>query len=567
MYFRIPGCLCLALTLFFGVAAVQAKSPDSEKAAVPAASAEKKIEKKKSEKKSGKKKAEKKKEQSKKDETKNVDKKPEAKTPPVQTEQKSAPPVKPSPAKAPEQPAAKPAKPTPPTYTVKKDVLKIQIEIEGAFEAEEMIELALQPEEWSSLKVLEAVPHGTKVKKGDVVLKLDPEKLDDVLTDVRRELQLMEIALKENREELAAREKTTPLDLEAGQRGQRNAQEDQKYYFDIARAEALKSADYYLKYMKNSLEYERQELAELEKMYKADDLVEETEKIVLQRQRDRVEQMEFYLHQEEIDRDRFLKYTLPRRDEQVTDAMGRQSIQWQKAKIDLPLALDQKRLEVKKLEVHLARTRDKLKKLEADRKLLTVVAPMDGYVYYGKCRRGRFNESAGLAEALRPGGGISPNQVFMTIVNSRPVFLRTVLSEANLNDLHLGSQGIAVPTALPDLRLPVTIDQIGAVPMMPGNFDARLDVTLEAKDKMIMPGMGCKVKFTPYLKTDALVVPPKAVFSEPEDDDDRYVYVLDGQGKPEKRSVTVGRETNQQVEIRKGLRAGDKILLEKPKDE
>jgi multidrug efflux pump subunit AcrA (membrane-fusion protein) len=536
------------LIFLFGVMAAEAKGPDHKKTVASAkkadgATAPKKKNVKKAKKKSA------------------------AKPAPAQPTKKPAPSEKKPSAETVQKPAAKPAKPTPSTYTVKKDVVKVQVVIDGAFEAEESAELVLRPEEWSALKVLEAAPHGTKVKKGDVVLKLDPEKLDLALDDVRRELRLAEIAAKQNREQLAALEKMTPLELEAGQRERRMAEEDQKYYFDVARAESLKRAEIYLKYYRSQLEYARQELAELEKMYQDDDLVEETEELVLKRQRDKVEMVEFMVHQQEISHDRLLKTTIPRRDEQITDAVQRQAIQWQKAKIDLPLILNRQRLEVKRKAVQLERLRKKLKNLEADRKLLTVTAPIDGIVYYGRCRRGKFSESTGLIESLQLGGNVAPNRVFMTIVVPRPLLIRTSLSEANLKDLTLGSQGTAIPTARPDLRLPAAIEQIDAVPTAPGSFHARLDVTLEAKDKAIMPGMSCKVKFTPYLKTDALVVPPKAVFAEPEDDDDRYVYVLDKEGEPEKRPVTVGRETGKTMEIRKGLKAGDKILLEEPKDE
>jgi len=462
-----------------------------------------------------------------------------------------------------------PAKPksSAPTHTVKKEVLKIQVEIQGVFEAREMAELALRPEQWKALCVLEAAEHGTKVKKGEVVLRLDPEKLDHVLADGRTKQKLAEIALQRAREQLAALEKTTPLDLESGERAQRIAQENQEYYFDIDRPFALKAAEMYLKFARKRLEYERQELEQLEKMYQEDDLVEETEEIVLQRQRDTVEYEEFKLQIVEIYHDEMLKFTIPRRDERMKETTQRQSIRWRKDKIDLPLALKKQGLEVKKLQVQLSRARDELKKLQADRALMTVKAPIDGYVYYGQCVQGKFKDATALAATLRRGGTIAPHQVFMTIVAPRPVYLHASIAEKQRHYFRPGSEGTVVPTAFPELKFPAVIDEIGAVPIKPGQFDAKLDVHLDAQARRIVPGMSCKIKFTPYLKTEALTVPPKAVFAEPEDDQQRYVYVLDAEGKPEKRSVTVGKETGKQAEILKGLRAGDKILLEKPKDE
>jgi multidrug efflux pump subunit AcrA (membrane-fusion protein) len=70
-----------------------------------------------------------------------------------------------------------------------------------------------------------------------------------------------------------------------------------------------------------------------------------------------------------------------------------------------------------------------------------------------------------------------------------------------------------------------------------------------------------------WVSGSGIVVPPKAVFSDPQDEEEKFVYLLDKSGKPEKREVKVGKQTEKQAEIRKGLKQGDKILLEAPKDE
>jgi len=54
------------------------------------------------------------------------------------------------------------------------------------------------------------------------------------------------------------------------------------------------------------------------------------------------------------------------------------------------------------------------------------------------------------------------------------------------------------------------------------------------------------------------------VFRDDADDDKRYVLVVDKGGKHERREVTVGHTTEKSTEITAGLKAGEKILLEKP---
>ena len=54
---------------------------------------------------------------------------------------------------------------------------------------------------------------------------------------------------------------------------------------------------------KDTLEYEEEELRQLEKMYKADEATEETEKIVLKRARDTVKRAKFVLERTQAECD------------------------------------------------------------------------------------------------------------------------------------------------------------------------------------------------------------------------------------------------------------------------
>src|SRR5262249_13953822 len=80
----------------------------------------------------------------------------------------------------------------------------------------------------------------------------------------------------------------------------------------------------------------------------------------------------------------------------------------------------------------------------------------------------------------------------------------------------------------------------------------------------LMPGMACTVKLVPYVKADALTVPATAVITDDLDDDKQFVYLTKKDGKPEKRTVTVGKTSGGKAEITAGLQEGDEILLEKP---
>jgi HlyD family secretion protein len=211
--------------------------------------------------------------------------------------------------------------------------------------------------------------------------------------------------------------------------------------------------------------------------------------------------------------------------------------------------------------------KERFDKLVADRKQMTIESPAEGIVYYGKFARGKSGDSSSLTEAAANKGGIPANQVVMTIVQPRPTVIRTTAPENQFSDLRPGVRGTATPTGFPDLNLPVTLDDVSSIPTSPGSFDARLTVNLAGKTKLLVPGMTCKVKLTAYLNRRAIAIAPKSLITDELDDQKHSVQVLDKDGKPQERPVTVGRKTEKQVEIVAGLSEGDKVVLEPVKDQ
>jgi len=471
------------------------------------------------------------------------------------------------------QPAAEPAKPAPAkpesakpdVYTVKKEPLKIELSLDGVFEAAKATEISLQPEAWPTLKVLKAVEHGTVVEKGDLLVALDLEKIDQAIADLRAENKLADLSLKLAEQQLRSLEQTTPMDLEAAERAYSIAKEEAQYYFQTARPLNVKGVDFSLKSAEEYLEYQREEVRQLEKMYQADDLTEETEEIILKRARDALERAEFRFEEAKIQHERSRKVAIPRQDVAVKESTDRAEVTIDNARVGIPAALKKLRMETEKLRIARARSEEKLEDLLADRAAMTVKAPVAGMVYHGKATRGKFSTGSSSG-GLNPGSTLAANSVFMTIVQPRPMSIRTSVPEKELHKVAAGIQGTAVPTAFPDMKLTAIVGEVAAIPSSSGDFDTQITVALDSKAAAVMPGMTCKVELTSYENEEAIAVPPKALGSEDANGEKSYVYVLGKKDKSQKRYVTVGKRTADKVEILDGLQAGDKILAECPQD-
>ena len=196
---------------------------------------------------------------------------------------------------------------------------------------------------------------------------------------------------------------------------------------------------------------------------------------------------------------------------------------------------------------------------------MTLVTPLDGIVYYGHPVRGRWPFSAAVAKNMRPGGRVQVRTPLITVVQPRPVALRAAVKEKDLALSAPGLAGRAVPAGFPDMKLSVHMVGISAVPMPDGRFDARIRFEGELPDAL-MPGMTCKVTFVPYMKADAVTIPPRALFDDEADPDRHYVYLVRPGAQPERLDVTVGKRTAKKVEVLEGLAPGDRVRLDRPRE-
>jgi HlyD family secretion protein len=448
----------------------------------------------------------------------------------------------------------------PPTYKVVPAPFRVEVALKGVFESAAMTEVLVKPEAWTGgLTVVKAAEPGTAVKPGDVLLTFDREKIDKAIRDLEAEQQLADLAIRQSELELPILERSTPLEMAAAERAKDRTDEDLRKFLATDKPLAVESAQFQVRNAANFLEYAEEELKQLQKMYRKD-LTEETEEIILKRQRNQVEQAKFTLRMAENRRDQSLKVELPRREQDLRDMSAKAGIAWEKAQHALPLALNQRRLALEKARYERARGAERLANLKKDRDLFTVKSLAEGVVYYGRCVQGQWPNAATLVTRLQKGGSVQADEVFMTIVRPRPLAVRASVEEKDLRFVTPGAGCKVVPAAFPDTRLDGKVEKVSPVPVG-GNFEVR--VAVDANEPSVVPGMACTIKVVPYAREEALAVPAVAVFDDELNEDRHYVYRLGANG-PEKRPVTVGKRSGGRAEITSGLRAGDEILLAKP---
>jgi HlyD family secretion protein len=464
--------------------------------------------------------------------------------------------------------AAAPAQPKPATHKVEKKPFKIELTVKGILEPEEMAEISYRPQPMiqpppsqGPLIIRTIVDHGSTVKKGDVLAAFDTRKIDEVIEDLEKDKKLVEASIKLAEQELPLFEKSVPVDLASAETAKKRADEELKYWLEIGRGQFEKQIDMTVKSYKFYKEYAEEELKQLEKMYKANDLTEETEKIILRRQQNSVEMNAFYYQSMLIQRDYMLNFGIPNREKALKEDQVKSDLQLEKARKTLGPTLTQKQLALVKMHYDRDKANIRLERILKDRAAMTMHSPMDGVAYHGKFHKGRWTASESLETKLAPNGTVFADEVFLTVLKPRPVVIHMAIDEKDVHLLKVGSQGTAKTLFNPDRKLPAKVAKLASLPALPGKFDAQVALDIEAADANLMPGMACSVKFVPYSKPEAITVPNKTIHEE----DDRFVvYVVSKNGKQEKRDVSPGRTDGEQTEILAGLREGEEVLLDRP---
>lgn len=455
----------------------------------------------------------------------------------------------------------------PETFKVEAKAFKVDVEAEGVFVAEETAEVALRPEVWAVFKVVEAVPHGNRVRKGDVLVKFDDKDIEKALAEKSLELRTGELALMAAEEDFPRLEKSIALNYDEAKRQHDQAQDEKKRFDDTMRDMSERMAKHYLQSSEQQFQNANEEYEQLKKMYDADELTEETEEIVLKRQKFEVEAAKFFLEYAKINHQYTTEISIPQREQSLKTAVETTKIAFDRASMAKSLGVNQQRYELEKMREARVKAVDSHAKLLADRALMTLKAPADGIVYYGRAVNGRWMEVSSQESKLIPFGTVTPNSVVMTIVNDRPIYVETAVGEKELPTVKAKQPAVASPVADSEVELKAEVAKVADVPGAGNKFPVRVDLKSNDIPDWLMPGMTCKTKITVYDVKDALVIPAELLQTDNDDPKQKYVMLqVEGEKDPVRRDVKVGKTKEKEAEIVKGLAAGD-LIVKGAKDE
>ena len=399
------------------------------------------------------------------------------------------------------------------------------------------------------------VSDGTRVKKGDVLVRLDPTFFEEEVARLTAKVNEWKAVVSANEQMLewekvqAEREtKTLEFDLRAARlelvKLEKGEGPLELYRLEGAAQESKKNWKDKEGYFKELKTLEKRGYANVTEMAQAQSKVSEAKKTY-----------ELAERQYESYRD----YVLPSLIESARAKAERANVNFEQFKKGAGFKIGKAMAALQKAQQSLESTTASLKTAQTELERTVIRAPIPGIAVLPEAFRGGKNRKP------RVGDIVWQNQPLVYLPDVSDMVVRTQIREIDLHKVGVGKRVTILVDAYPDLSLAGEVQSIGVLAESRTESHAadkyfQILVSVKEKDQRLRPGMTAQVKIECEKANNVLSVPIHAVFNE---QGKRYCYV-DMQAIYEKREVSIGAQSENWAQVLAGLKEGERVALSQP---
>jgi RND family efflux transporter MFP subunit len=405
--------------------------------------------------------------------------------------------------------------------------------------------------EGQSHKIIEMLPEGSLVKRGQRVILLDSAEIHDRLADQKIKVAQAEALVKSAAELLKIQKNMSQSKTAQSQLALQLAELDKEKYVEgeykvefntlqgsiaLAKAE-LQDAEVALEYYRDLVKKGFRSPEEL----RAKEQGVERAKYNLKRDEEKLNVLELYIRKRQTVE---LEAKAIEAKRELERAQSSAAASDAKAETDLEVAQATAELE-----------RQKLARITKQLEYCAVPATADGTIVYAKDKN----------KAIEVGGVVHFKQKLFSIPNSTQMKVDAYVHESVVKKVRPGMKASIRIDAFSNLQLQGIVQDVATYYdstrhwLSGGVKDYATMISLqEIPDVALRTGMTAQVEILVETRPDALVVPLACVT---EIDGAQYCYVVEHE-KVVPRQVAVGVNTEDQVEIVTGLREGEHVALD-----
>ena len=193
-----------------------------------------------------------------------------------------------------------------------------------------------------------------------------------------------------------------------------------------------------------------------------------------------------------------------------------------------------------------------------------IKAKRQGLVVYGGGNEDGFYY--GGEERIREGATIRERQAIITIPDTTKMSVKVKIHETYIKKVEKGQKAKITVDAFPDKVLEGEVMKVGVLPDSQNrwmNPDLKVYLTtirIDGTHDWIKPGMTAKVEIMVKRLPDVVYVPLQAVVPE---EGKQFCYLMAG-GKQQRTLVEAGDFTDEFIEVKSGIKEGDRVCLRAP---
>lgn len=428
----------------------------------------------------------------------------------------------------------------------------------GELEARNQIEISSKLETRST--ILEIVKEGTRVKKGDVLIRLNSEEID-------REIVSQELAVIEARRAEASATSDVQIQHSLNDSELRKA----RLKLELAELALKQWEEGELEKKRTQLrlaieQAQRQHERLTEKFRNAEELLKQGFLSKDERDRDEIELInaESNLLTARLDQEIYETYEYPREKAQKTSDVTEAIAELARVTEHNKIQLDEKAGTLETRRKQLQNREDRMAELRQQKASCTLIAPTDGLVVYAT-NNDDFFMRGGDAGPLVVGREVRPNEPLIRLPDTSEIIAKVRIHERLAGQVRTGQFARVKVEALGGAEFEGEVDSVGILAEQVWRDNRKeytVRIALRRGEQMdrLKPTGGCEAEIRIATVEDALAVPLQAVFS---DGPVRFVYSPRG-GKFVRVPIKQGKHSKSYIEVAAGLKEGQSVLIREP---
>lgn len=410
------------------------------------------------------------------------------------------------------------------------------------------------------------VDEGTRVQKGQDIIRFESQSLLDQIEDVRNEVASNESYYTEAKENLELKIQELDHELKKARDSLVDAESALKRYVEGEGPVMLKEYQSKVALAERDLMLAREKLEFKLKVNDDPTLNSPYSDSEIKADQLTVSRLELSVEQAESDLSMFKEYDRPRRVRQLESDLAQAKLNLNRATV---MEKTQKLIAETNMNTRFQRlqqSKQKLKELLDQESKLVLTAEASGLVAYDTGQGWRAEQTT-----VAVGESIRPRQQLMIIPDMDSLQVRTKVFEAVISMVQEGQSATIRLDSRPEDTYSGTVRQVDVLPssqhrwLNPGVkvFEVVVDFDDSVDLATLKPGLTTKVEIKLAELDDVLYVPIAAVFTEQEE---TFCRVL-REGNVERVPVVIGKMNDEYVVIREGLTEGETVLLVSPMGE